>query len=162
MKATSRRRAERAVGSFARGLFACLLLCGCWSTSDEVARVRSPAGDVEGVVVEVNGGATTSFRHDVYLAPVGQNIHGSRPVAVLGGASRSKQAYGVNLRWISDRALSVEYFEARTAKTAESSVEVGGREIWVALAPGVLDPAAPRGGMLYNLNLERSRGAPAH
>jgi hypothetical protein len=160
MKPTSPRQAER-VAALPRALFfACLVLYGCWASSDEVARVRSPAGDVEGVVVEVNGGATTTFRYDIYLVPAGQKIYGSRAVAVLVGAARSEQAYGVNLRWISDQALSVEYFEAKTAKVAESSVQVGGRDIWVALQPGVSDPAAPIGGMLYNLNLERSRGAP--
>jgi hypothetical protein len=160
MKPTSRRRAERVVASLARVLFACLLLSGCRGASSEVARVRSPAGDVEGVVVELNGGATTSFRYDIYLAPVGQKIDGARRVAVLGGAARNEQAYGVNLRWVSDHLLSVEFFEAKTAKLDESSVKVGSRDVQVALVPGVLDPAAPPGGMLYNLTLERSRGAP--
>ena len=113
-------------------------------------------------MVAIDGGATTSIRYEVFLAPVGQKIYGARPVADLYGASRSKQAYGVNLRWISDQALSVEYFEARTAKVAESSVRVAGRDVWVALSPGVLDAAAPEGGMPYNLPRERSPGAPPH
>ena len=159
MKPTSARWAERARASLERALFVCLVLCGCRGATSEVARVRSPAGDVEGVVVEFNGGATTSFRYDIYLAPVGQKIDESRRVAVLDGAARNEQAYGVNLRWASDRLLSVEYFEAKTAKIEESSVKVGNHDIKVALAPGVLDPSAPPGGMLGNLSLERSRGA---
>jgi hypothetical protein len=44
------------------------LLAGCSLVSrDEVARVASPDGRVEAVLIETNGGATTSFGYEVHV-----------------------------------------------------------------------------------------------
>ena len=45
-----------------------LLLSACGIASeDEVARVTSPDGRVEAVLIETNGGATTSFGYKVLV-----------------------------------------------------------------------------------------------
>ncbi len=72
-------------------------------------------------------------------------------VADLYAALRNKGAYGVNLRWESDDRLLIEYLDARQQSLIKDSAVVNGRTIRLSLKSGVLDPAAPAGGMLYNL-----------
>ena len=124
---------------------------GEWSF-DEVARVAQPQANVDAVLVETNGGATTSFGYEVFVLPHGQVPERSgNPVAYLYGAGRNEHAYGVNLRWDSSDTLAVEYLDARHVNWVNGSVIVDGREIKVVLKPGVNDPSAPGGGMLWNL-----------
>jgi hypothetical protein len=124
---------------------------GEWSF-DEVARVPHPQANVDAVLVETNGGATTSFGYEVFLLPRGQTPKRSgHPVATLYGAGRNEHAYGVNLRWVSTDTLAVEYLDAQHVNWLNGSVIVGGREVNIVLKPGVTDPSAPPGGMLYNL-----------
>ena len=67
------------------------LLAGCGLASrDEVARVGSPDGRVEAVLIETNGGATTSFVYEVHVVPKGWPA--SNEVAWLYGAGRSEHA----------------------------------------------------------------------
>jgi len=65
---------------------------------DQVSRVASPSGDFVATVIEINGGATTSFGCEVRIARKGFNFEGTE-VASLYGAVRNDRAYGVNLRW---------------------------------------------------------------
>jgi hypothetical protein len=115
---------------------------------DEVARIASPSGDLIATVVEINGGATTSFGYEVRIARTGLNL-GSSKVASLYGAVRSENAYGVNLRWASNNILHIEYLDAQSAHL----VPLGflAPTVQIILIPGVSDPLAPSGGMLYNL-----------
>lgn len=134
---------------------ALVLLTGCGLVSrDEVARVPSPDGRVDAVLMETNGGATTSFGYEVHVVEKGRPA--SDQVARLYGAGRNENAYGANLKWISDNELVVEYLDARDQTLERASVSVAGRAIKVSLRSGVSDPTAPAGGMLYNL--ERTRG----
>jgi hypothetical protein len=124
---------------------------GEWSF-DEVARVSHPQANVDAVLVETNGGATTSFGYEVFVLPRGKCPERSgNPVAYLYGAGRNEHAYGVNLRWDSSDTLSVEYLDARHINWVNGSVIVNGREIRVVLKSGVNDPSAPGGSMLWNL-----------
>jgi hypothetical protein len=133
---------------------------------DEVARVRSPSGDVEGVVVESNGGAITSFGYGVYVTRAGGSTFSGTQVAGLYGAIRGERtlgvgqrAYGVNLRWVAPEVLQIEYLKARNVnQLARGPVEVGGRKITVTLVDGIDDPNACPGGMLYNLQMSRNQG----
>jgi hypothetical protein len=86
--------------------------CGLVS-SDEVARVRSPTGRLEAVVIETNGGATTSFGYEVYIVPAGSGTWRGREVASFYGAARNDNAYGVNVRWVTVNSLAIEYLQAR-------------------------------------------------
>jgi hypothetical protein len=121
-----------------------------WPASDVVARVVSPAGDLQAVLVETNGGATTSFGYEVSVVPSGSDRPGL-PAAVLYGAVRNDQAFGVTLRWVSASQLNVEFQQAMYAKLEHPALTVSGRAVTVALHSGVTDPGAPPGGMLYNL-----------
>jgi len=146
-------RIERRKLSLAAVALALLTGCGLVSR-DEVARVPSPDGRVEAVLMETNGGATTSFGYEVHVVEKGRPA--SNQVAWLYGAGRNENAFGANLKWINGNELVVEYLDARDQALGRASVSVAGRTIKVSLRSGVSDPTAPPGGMLYNL--ERTRG----
>jgi len=132
------------------------LLTGCGFVSrDEVARVPCPDRRVEAVLIETNGGATTSFGYEVYVVAKGRPPNDQ--VAWLYGAGRNENVYGANLKWTDDHELVIEYLEARDQRLERASVSVEGRVIKVSLRSGVNDPTAPAGGMLYNL--ERARAS---
>jgi hypothetical protein len=115
---------------------------------DQVSRVASPSGDFVATVIEINGGATTSFGYEVRIARKGFNVEGTE-VASLYGAVRNGRAYGVNLRWVSDRELHVEYLTAKSAEVLPSRMLAP--SVHVTLESGISDSSAPPGGMLYNL-----------
>jgi hypothetical protein len=135
---------------------ACLLALptgvgGC-ASYDEVARVQSPSGKIDAVLVETNGGATTSFRYGVHLVASGSAPAAPNRVAVLDGATRNETAYGTNLVWRGPTLLVVEFLDAKSAKIERAVSEIGGARVVVAIEEGVRDPSAPAGGMLYNLH----------
>jgi hypothetical protein len=119
-------------------------------SKDEVARVVSPSGNIDAVLFETNGGATTSFGYEVYVVKRGSQPLGS-PAVLLYGAVRNQHAYGANLRWPSPDSLAVEYLSAKSAKVKMHTQSVGTQSIHFVLREGVTDNAAPPGGMLYNL-----------
>ena len=131
-------------------LLATATACFVWS-HDEVARVTAPSGDIDAILIETNGGATTSFGYLVYVVPRGASATDSKRVASLYGATRSDQAYGVNLKWRSSEELAVEYLSAHSEDLLRDSLSITNHTIRVQLVSGVSDPAAPPGGMLYNL-----------
>ena len=124
---------------------------GGWSW-DEVARVRSPDGSRDAVLVERNGGATTSFGYEVFVVTHGAPVRDGAPgaVASLYAATRNEQAYGVNLRWLSRDSLAVEYLRAREAIVRDAALSHRQDHLRVAMRAGVADAKAPSGGMLYN------------
>jgi len=130
-----------------------LLTASCGGVSrDEVARSHSPAGGVDAVLMETNGGATTSFGYEVYLVPAGEAARRGTRVASLYAAMRNENAYGANLRWADANTLVVEYLQARSAELTRRHLRIGGRRVRTILRAGVRDPNAPGGGMLYNLH----------
>jgi hypothetical protein len=130
-------------------LLVLLLVIAPSASEDEVARVPSPEGRFEAVLVETNGGATTSFGYEIHVVPTAGKPNGS-PAALLYGAVRNESAYGVNLKWESPNRLAVEFLQAKSVELKASELSVAGREVQVALRPGTVDPSAPAGGMLYN------------
>lgn len=118
---------------------------------DEVSRATSPSGVVDAVLIETNGGATTSFGYRVVLTRSGWHWRTGTEVASLYGAVRSDRAYGANLAWQAPGELAVEYLRARQEKLELPLVEVGGQTVATTLDSGVNDPMALPGGMLYNL-----------
>ena len=122
---------------------------GCETVSrHEVANVRSPDGSVEAALFETNGGATTSFGYEVELR---QNAHRGTKVASFYGAFRNENAYGVEMKWNGDDELDIEYLKAKAPPSIQSFAEIGGKNIYVVMKEGITNPAAPSGGMLYNL-----------
>jgi len=134
---------------------ACLDLGG--ASRVEVTRVTSPSGHSDAVVIETNGGATTSFGYEVHIVLKGTAPSADSEAAFLYGAVRNDHAYGVNLRWLADDALAVEYLDAKQVVQQRDRVVAGKRRVTITLVAGVRDAAAPPGGMLYNLERGRRR-----
>src|SRR4051812_23442156 len=89
------------------------LLFGCSHVSrDEVAKQSSPDVTIEAILYETNGGATTSFGYEAVLRAT--NTSQGVIVANLYGAVRNASAYGVNLKWLNDRELVLEYLTAKS------------------------------------------------
>jgi hypothetical protein len=80
-------------------LLSALTLSAC-AGHDEVARVVSPDGAIDAVLVESNGGAITAFWYDIYLVRHGEPWRRAHTAAWLYDAMRSEQAYGVNIVWV--------------------------------------------------------------
>lgn len=125
------------------------LICG----DDEVARVTSPDGVIDAILMEGSCGATTSYVYRVYLVATGHKIHWpiSRSMLSVHGAVRNESAYGINLRWVNANTLLAEYFDAKSAPPVAAAYTIGGRDIRVVPQPGIIDHSAPAGGMYYNL-----------
>lgn len=126
---------------------------------DVVATQRTPDGAYKAVLVEINGGATTSFAYEVYIEPA-ESKSKSHKVAYLYGAVRSPDAYGANLRWSANRSLEVEYLRAGWSKNVISRLALDGQEFHVHLADGKVDSTSPPGGMLRNLELATGKDPP--
>lgn len=123
-----------------------------WLNREEVLRVASPAHNIDAVLVETNGGATTSFGYEVYLVAKGQNVEGKSRAAFVYGATRNENAYGVNVKWRNPNLLSVEYFRDKgTLSEVKTPFVIDSMPVEVAVQAGVLDPVAPPGGMGFNL-----------
>ena len=132
---------------------------GNWSW-DEVDRVQAPDGSADAVLIETNGGATTSFGYHVYIVAPGRAVPRSAApeseAAQLYGAARPDGTYGANLRWLGSDTLAVEYLRARWDSLTNPTVDVSSRRVVVILRPGVEDPGAPGGGMEYNQGKART------
>ncbi len=148
-------------------LLALLLVIGitssCFSivgdaSFDEVTRKTSPDGRVDAILVETNGGATTSFGYLVFVVPNGVKLtkrDDKYIVASLYGAARNEQAYGANLSWPSKDRLRIEYLSTRSADLLEPRINFSGYDVGVELIGGVEDRSAPPGGMLQNLEKQK-------
>lgn len=130
-------------------LLAALLLSAC-AGHDEVARITSPDGAVDAVLVESGAGATSAFWYDIYLVPHGKPWPRADSAAWLFDATRSEQAYGVNLVWAEANSLEAQFSRAAQTRLHHPVVTVAGDSIRVVLRPGFTDSSAPPGGMLYN------------
>ena len=130
-----------------------LLIQGCslLISQDEVSRISSPSGILDAVLIEINGGATTSFGYEVLITPKGQKYSRGVKVASLYGATRNEHAYGVNIKWETSEKLVVEYYKSKTAELIRNKIKIKGPIVDVRLKGGVIDSRAPSGGMLYNL-----------
>lgn len=128
-----------------------LFLAACDSlggtSRNEVAWANSPDGRTHAILLETNGGATTSFGYLVELHPAGHQ--GEPPVSAgnLYGAIRSDCAYGVDLHWLDPRTLALRFDRAKQVRVP-SSVVVGGRQVRIVPQPRYKNDAAPCGGML--------------
>jgi hypothetical protein len=127
-----------------------LVMVACsTSSSNEVTRVTSPDGRLDAILIELNGGATTSFGYEIKIAQ-----HGGQPtqqLAYLYGAIRNEQAYGANLHWNGNDVLDISFLRTKAPPVLKSPIEVDGRAVRAVLQVGVPDPSAPPGGMSLNL-----------
>ncbi|HJQ68633.1 MAG TPA: hypothetical protein VKA70_06660 [Blastocatellia bacterium] len=121
----------------------------------EVARVASPSGRLEAIVIEANTGPKASSSYDVFVVPSGEDHNRGIHVASLYAASRSSTAFGVNLKWDAPEELAVEYLQAHAAEIMKSTATVEGEQVTVRLRDGVEDATAAPGSMLDNLKKRR-------
>jgi hypothetical protein len=103
------------------------------------------------VLIETNGGATTSFDYEAFLVEKGRGPSSGIRVASWYEATRSDQAYGINLRWRDANTLALEYLAAKEETLERTSALISGELVRVQFVRGVSDTTAPPGGMLYNL-----------
>ena len=141
-------------------LIAVAVATSCSNTSDdtsfdEVFRVTNPSGNIDAVVVETNGGATTSFGYEVFVKPKGEKVTKGEAVAAFYGAVRSETAYGVNIKWVRPDQLAIEYLKAKRTDFTKQNVIVNGETVTISSRSSVNDESAPPGGMLYNLEKKK-------
>lgn len=95
-----------------------VLLGGCSlayryaTVPQELARVTSPSGTVDAVLLKVATleGATGDGRDDLYLVPVGERIEDSaNPEKVLGIEEVDNLRRGIELHWADDGLLEIRY-----------------------------------------------------
>jgi hypothetical protein len=123
-------------------------------------RVTSPSGRVEALLDENNCGATTSFEYVVSLRAVASAATVGVRVASAYGAVRNNDAYGMNLVWIDNNTLEVQYGEARWVTMEHPSISIDGVTITTRMKADVRDESAPVGGMLVNIQRRSAGGAP--
>ncbi len=114
---------------------------------EEVAWANSPDGRTHAILLETNGGATTSYGYLVELHPA--DHQGEPPVSAgkLYGAVRSDCAYGVDLQWLDPTTLGLRFESAKQVHIPRSVV-VGGRQVRIVAQAGLKNDDAPCGGML--------------
>jgi hypothetical protein len=111
-------------------------------------------------VLDENGcGATTSFGYVVALRPAASSVADGVRVASAYGAVRNDQAYGMNLVWIDENTLEIQYWKARWATLENPDASVGGGTITTRMKADVRDESAPAGGMLYNIERRSAAGS---
>lgn len=147
------KKAQVIVGALFAFILAFLLLIAYAAFSpsrDEVLRITSPSGEMEAVVFEVNGGATTSFAYEVDIED-SRLIGITRTVAYTYGAIRNnKGAYGVTPRWVSDEELHIELYSSRHDEIFSPYQRLFGNPVRIEMKLNINDLTAPAGGMLQN------------
>src|SRR5215475_9506392 len=79
---------------FASMSVSCFQLFDSELSFDEVSRITSPSGKVDAVLVERNGGATTSFSYDVFVVPKGKSVARGSEIAYLYGSGVTNMLMG--------------------------------------------------------------------
>ncbi len=132
------------------GIFAAFLLAaavavfaltGSWfeCSRDEVARLKSPSGDLQAVIFETAGGATTDFGYEIHIisanaiSPSMSCIDGQKDAAVfLYGPTTSGQ-YGFSLQWVEPDRLSVTFENSRGSDLLRPTFVIGQHNVTVSL-----------------------------
>lgn len=117
----------------------------------EVARVQSPSGRIDAVIIEANTGPKASSSYDVFIVPSGQEHNSGIHIASLYAARRSQTAFGANLKWNGAEELAIEYLEASAAEILEELARIEGEQVQIKLRAGIEDTTAAPGGMLDNV-----------
>jgi hypothetical protein len=76
------------------------------------------------------------------------------------GAVRNDDAYGMNLVWVDENTLEIQYWKARWVTLEVPDVSVAGTTIMTRMKADIRDDSAPAGGMLYNLQRRSAERQP--
>jgi len=87
----------------------CLTGCDAMISHREVSRTLSPSGQIEAIVDEVNGGATSSFAYSIYLVAKGSDKLPPSDHAVF----RADHVEKLKVSWINPRLMEITYHRAR-------------------------------------------------
>jgi len=94
----------------------CINIAGDWHF-EETERIKSPDGVVDAVLVEGNGGATTSFNYAVFIVPSGTKFEEKSEwferQRSLFSADHQKD---LQLAWSKPKVLEIRYEKARIFK----------------------------------------------
>ena len=112
-----------------------LLLANACGNNQEIAAAIAPTGDVYAVLTEYDGGATTDFYYDLYLAHYRWIRIGSRRVASMEGDIRCDGPNPYRLRWTGKRELLVEYGFLRPNTLLDSAPQYAGNGYRIVLRP---------------------------
>ena len=128
------------------------ILASCTS-GDVVARIPSPDRNLEAIVVEDSGDATTDFLYLVCIVSPGSNsCEKSSAAATLYGARRNNRSAGVDVEWTDEHHVIVKYMKAKTVAIPKPIVSDKGVDIYVELRSNVINDNAPDGSMWNALN----------
>jgi hypothetical protein len=119
------------------------VVCSACAEHKEVARIPAPSRDVDAVVVEGNGGATTSFWYDVYLTKPGAEYRSGNQVADTYGSLRRNGDWGVDVSWRTSSDLVVEYKSADRTSLDVRELAIAGRKIAITLRQECPDSGSP-------------------
>lgn len=123
-------------------------LAGCDSPpAAEASRLTSADGRMDAVVLEEGFNATTPYNYSVCVVPAGRPCGDDIAVAKVFGATRSEQAYGVDLSWRSPTQLEIRYLTANSTKSLRPE---GSRaaHIGIVFRAGMANQRAAAGAMV--------------
>ncbi|MBS0580766.1 MAG: hypothetical protein JSR36_16025 [Proteobacteria bacterium] len=139
------RAPERSFPRYALGL-ALALLVGC-SARHEVARLPSPDGALDAVLIESSSHAATAADYTVYVvkrrAPLGRYP----AVMYIRAVPRGDDPVPVAPKWTAPDTLAVEYLSAKEVTVPHAEMHLENRTVRIAPRPGVLNASATPGGM---------------
>lgn len=128
-----------------------LLLQSCtWldnpRTFREIGRTPSPDGQLDAVLSEHSGGATTGLYHDVYVVPHGAPVPRWTKyfVARFEWVYRNDSTVWVNFRWRGNDTLALEFLRSSRQRLQRPSLDGPRGPISVVLTPGVADATGRR------------------
>lgn len=127
-------------------LVTCWTLSGCTPEALEAARITSPDGSNDAVVLEGGVDATSPYNYVVCVVPVRKTCDKDHAVAEIYGATRNAEAYGVDVRWASPGQLDVSYLHANKAQVLQS-IGSESSAVTLSLKDGVENAQAPPGSM---------------
>ena len=114
----------------------------------EVARIASPSGKLEAILIETNGGATTAFGYLIHVVRAGSKPpEAEKAPADFYRLTWNGSRYGVDLRWKSDTLLYVDYLSATLAHNSGPATVQGFEAITIELRSGIVDLSVPVGEM---------------
>lgn len=76
-------------------------------TEKEINRFISPDGKVETILIEKDGGATTSFAYNIYIVPKDGKYQKGKEIFI------ADNIQNIRIEWIKDKLLQISFDKAR-------------------------------------------------
>ncbi len=126
-----------------------LVICSCniagGVSHEERAWANSPDEKTHAILIETNGGATTTFGYLVELHP--SDHRGQKPVRVADFYRVNSQCeYGLHMRWRDANTLVLGFVSADQMHVSKSA-DVGGKDVRIIVEAGEGEYTDPCRGM---------------